>query len=88
MEYGRRIVYAVGTDGRLHEVTYRNGISDYFSGLLTTCADALYQLPNVMFMGKIHGVQHKARQGKGKHKWVERNPKHLNGNGNKNGKKR
>ncbi len=87
MDYERqRAAYAVGIDGRLREVPYidqRRGVSvaDYLSEVCRTCIGAVYELPKVMSMGKVHGVKHKARKnghdGGARRNWVERNPKNL-----------
>ena len=79
-----RIAYvAVGTDGRTYTITGQYAPQESFFDKVYRAIGAVAALPNIFYMGKVHGVKHKARQ----EKWTERNPKHNGKDKGKKGKK-
>lgn len=90
LRYGNPAPVAVDMHGFTHQVpSYRPGniwgeLYDAVCGGL----GALKEIPGMLYMGKNHGVEHKAKKGK----WTERNPNNrkakMNGNNGKKGGKR
>ncbi len=91
--YGRPAAVAVDANGICHQVppytqpgTLGDGLRDLYDGARRVFG-ALKELPGIFYMGKVHGVKHKAKQGN----WTERDPNSrkakLNGNTGKKVKK-